>query len=63
MTSPLRSLADVGRITFERLDWHNNRRLHRALGDIPPAEFEESYYAETSGPISIGAANKTATHG
>ena len=60
MTGPLRSLAGVERLTFDWLDWYNNRRLHSTLGNIPPAEYEDNYYAETNGPINIGAANKTA---
>ncbi|ESX83678.1 hypothetical protein X755_32680 [Mesorhizobium sp. LNJC405B00] len=26
-------------------DWFNNRRLLEAIGNIPPAEAEERYYA------------------
>jgi len=25
--------------------WHNTKRLHGYLGDIPPAEFEKAFYA------------------
>jgi putative transposase len=25
--------------------WHNTARLHGYLGDIPPAEFEATFYA------------------
>jgi hypothetical protein len=28
------------------MDWWNNRRLHTEIGDLPPAEKEEMYYAE-----------------
>jgi transposase InsO family protein len=57
---PLRGLADVEELTFEWLDWYNNRRLHSALGDVPPNEFETNYYAEPIGPSNDEAANKTA---
>jgi putative transposase len=56
----LKTLADVERLTLDWLDWDNNRRLNSTLGNIPPAEYEDNYYAETNGPINIGAANKTA---
>src|SRR6266567_2504472 len=29
-------------------DWYNNRRLHSAIGDVPPAEFEAAYYANST---------------
>jgi transposase InsO family protein len=25
--------------------WHNTQRLHGYLGDLPPAEFEQNFYA------------------
>jgi putative transposase len=59
MTGQLKALADVERLTFDWLDWYN-RRLHSTLANIPPAEYEDNYYAETNGPINIGAANITA---
>jgi len=24
--------------------WYNHHRIHQALGDIPPAEYEANYY-------------------
>jgi hypothetical protein len=30
------------------VDWFDHQRLHSAIGDIPPAEHETSYYAQTS---------------
>ncbi len=30
--------------TVEWVDWRNQRRLHSAAGDLPPAEYEELYY-------------------
>jgi putative transposase len=29
---------------MEWVAWYNNERLHSACGNIPPKEFEESYY-------------------
>ena len=28
------------------MHWHNTERLHRYLGDVPPAELEEMVYGE-----------------
>jgi transposase InsO family protein len=42
-----RSLADVELATAEYVDWFNTRRLHTAIGGIPPAEYEAAYYAQT----------------
>jgi transposase InsO family protein len=33
---PWRGLAHVELATAEWVDWFNNRRLHTAIGDIPP---------------------------
>ena len=41
---PWRGLDAVEMATLEWVDWFNNRRLFEALGQIPPAEFENNYY-------------------
>ena len=33
--------------TLEWVDWFNNRRLLEPIGNIPPAEAEAKYYADT----------------
>jgi putative transposase len=43
---PWRSLADVELATAEWVEWFNNRRLHTAIGDLPPEEYEALYYAQ-----------------
>ena len=43
---PRRSLADVELATAEYVDWFNTRRLHTAIGGIPPAEHEAAYHAQ-----------------
>ncbi len=48
--APWRTVDDVELATLGWVDWFNNRRLHSALGDVPPAEFEAAYYAQ---PVSI----------
>ena len=42
---PWRSLEAVEYATLEWVDWFNNRRLLAPIGNIPPAEAEERYYA------------------
>jgi putative transposase len=43
---PWRSLADVELATADYVGWYNTRRLHTAIGGVPPAEFEAAYYAQ-----------------
>jgi putative transposase len=31
---------------LEWVDWFNHRRLLQPIGDIPPAELEQSYYQQ-----------------
>ena len=31
--------------TGQQIDWFNNRRLLEPIGNIPPAEAEEAFYA------------------
>ena len=42
---PWNSAEDVELATLGWTHWHNHRRLHSHLGDIPPAEFEAAYAA------------------
>ena len=43
---PWRTVDDVELATLGWVHWFNNERLHSALGDVPPAEFEEAHYAQ-----------------
>ena len=47
---PWRSFEAVEYATLEWVDWFNHRRLLEPIGNIPPAEAEDQYYApaETS---------------
>ncbi len=52
---PWRNVDDVELATLGWVHWFNTTRLHGALGDVPPAEFEAAYYRrlETSEPVGI----------
>ena len=39
-----RSVEPVELATAEWVDWWNHRRLHSAINDLPPAEYEARYY-------------------
>ncbi len=40
---PWRTVDEVEYATLEWVDWSNHRRLLQPIGDIPPAELEQSY--------------------
>ena len=46
------SLEAVEFATLEWVDWFNNRRLLEPIGNIPPAEAEERYYAACHGGVT-----------
>jgi putative transposase len=41
---PWRSLQQVELATAGWVDWWNHRRLHSAVGAVPPASYEEDYH-------------------
>ena len=47
---PWRSFEAVEFATLEWVDWFNHRRLLEPIGNIPPAEAEERYYAMLDEP-------------
>ncbi len=53
---PWRTLADVELATAEWVDWYNHKRLHSAIGHLPPAEYEATYHA-TNQPHEAAGAN------
>jgi transposase InsO family protein len=44
---PWRSFEAVEFATLEWVDWFNNRRLLEPIGNVPPAEAEARFYAQT----------------
>ncbi|MGF7174916.1 transposase InsO family protein [Azospirillum doebereinerae] len=51
---PWRTLEAVEFATLEWSDWFNNRRLLEPIANIPPAEAEARYYAQTEA-VAIAA--------
>ena len=49
---PWRNLEHLELSTLEWVDWYNHRRLHSWCGNIPPAEYEASYYNQHQSPGS-----------
>ena len=43
---PWRSFEQLELATARWVEWYNIRRLHTSIGDLPPAEFESTYYRE-----------------
>ncbi len=41
---PWKTVEDVELATLGWVHWHNTSRLHGYLGDVPPAEFEATFY-------------------
>jgi transposase InsO family protein len=50
---PWRGLEAVEFATLEWVDWFNRRHLLEPIGNIPPAEAEERYYAQTQGTALV----------
>ncbi|MCM0620914.1 integrase core domain-containing protein, partial [Nocardioides bruguierae] len=52
---PWKTVEDVELETLSWVHWHNNDRLHGYLDDVPPAEFEATFYAATrTGQTLVG---------
>jgi transposase InsO family protein len=50
---PWRSFEAVEFATLKWVDWFNNRRLMGPIGNIPPAEAEQRYYAKLEIPAKV----------
>ena len=42
---PLRTVEDLELVTASWVHWFNTNRLHSMIGNIPPVEYEQNYYA------------------
>jgi putative transposase len=47
---PWRNLDHLELAILEWVDWFNHRRLHREIGDVPPAEYEATHYRQITSP-------------
>ncbi len=54
---PWKTPAHVELATADYVEWYNTRRLHTAIGGIPPAEYEAAYYAQTQPSPEAGPNN------
>lgn len=54
---PWTGLEQVEHETLDYVDWFNNRRLHRMIGDVPPAEYEAAYYDQRP-TLGVGVATQ-----
>ena len=43
---PWRGVDDLELATLNWVHWFNETRLHSAIGDVPPIEFETEYYRQ-----------------
>ena len=48
LQGPWRTIEDVELATLTWVHWWNTSRLHSAIGDIPPSEYEAAHYAQQS---------------
>lgn len=47
---------DVEKATASWVHWYNSQRLHSSIGDVPPGEYENTYYHSTRGHKAPAAA-------
>ena len=50
-----RSIDDVEIAVAEWVEWYNTTRLHGSLNDVPPIEYESTYYAHHAPSQPVGA--------
>jgi putative transposase len=46
LRGPWRGVDDVELATLSWVHWWNTDRLHSAIGNVPPVEFEAAHYAQ-----------------
>jgi putative transposase len=51
---PWRGRSDLELATASWVSWWNDERLHSELGYVPPAEFEELHYFQSTTAVAVG---------
>ena len=59
---PWKGLEEVEFATLEWVDWFNNTRLLEPIGYVPPAEFEQAYYAHAAATEDEEELKETSLH-
>ena len=59
---PWKTVEDVELATLGWVHWHNHSRLHGYLADIPPAEFENTFYATKRTDQTLVEPNSPSLH-
>ncbi len=59
---PWKGLDEVEFATLEWVDWFNNVRLLEPIGYVPPAEFEQAYYAHAAAAEEEERLKQTSLH-
>jgi putative transposase len=54
LQGPWRTVEDVELATLTWVHWWNTSRLHSAIGDVPPTEYEAAHYAQQSLAATVG---------
>ncbi|MBP2436214.1 hypothetical protein JOF34_000800 [Microbacterium amylolyticum] len=59
---PWKTVEDLELATLGWVNWHNTQRLHGYLSDVPPAEFEQTFYAGKPPPINWWESTSASLH-
>ena len=54
---PWRTIDQVEVATAEWVDWFNHRRIYEYCGDLPPAQMEDTYYAQHETQTTAAVSN------
>ena len=46
---PWKNIEEVEYVTLEWMEWFNNQRIPEPISNVPPAEYEMSYYGQLEG--------------
>jgi len=52
---PWRTRAQTEIAIYEWISWYNHARIHTSIGDVPPIEYEHTYYSQLTNLAPTGA--------